>query len=573
MLRTTGDERSTRATGGAAGIRTHHVGSQVLKDLENLRACLRNMEREISLFRNIKYIACLLNPDATCDPATLEKASILIDTIVVEICQGIECRHQVLVFNAPDRIPLEHTKTAILTACGRLDTTCTARRLRISKPSTCCPIILQLQDENDAATGASMNEAHRFPSTNHQPPWPIANSIPYAVVPKPVAPSTGSNCFGAPMVPFNSQCNKLTPNNGRTPTYSALSSLSNTTLSPPPALQTDFLLYNSRKLQTSQLAQKSSFQVLKRLVRHVSKPEQWQQQLSTALVLVADLLTCCISAFHLRQTPLRSDADFRTRMQEKHHTGPIPVEEVNFPMIDGVPPNYMHSVCLGSVRNFLILLRAMPIGHKYADVLIDVSKFAVSKFAVIFGPNHLAYNIRLFSYLFNFVKLYGCLDRFSCLPYESELGHLKDYIHGPKPPAVQPCRRLVERFGLDAVEEGIFLDDVGLPLRPSATCGCHRFPHKGVIFSKNFPDNRILLDGKPVVIVDFSGSTIECQTFETFLPFYTHLVDSTDVLVFQCSDLQHTRFSASLNKISCKCLSFSYRQSRIYFPILHTLID
>ncbi|GAA54042.1 hypothetical protein CLF_111970, partial [Clonorchis sinensis] len=130
----------------------------------------------------------------------------------------------------------------------------------------------------------------------------------------------------------------------------------------------------------------------------------------------------------------------------------------------------------------------------YADVLIDVSKFAVSKFAVIFGPNHLAYNIRLFSYLFNFVKLYGCLDRFSCLPYESELGHLKDYIHGPKPPAVQPCRRLVERFGLDAVEEGIFLDDVGLPLRPSATCGCHRFPHKGVIFSKNFPDNRILLD-------------------------------------------------------------------------------
>ncbi|KAG5444795.1 hypothetical protein CSKR_204080 [Clonorchis sinensis] len=357
--------------------------------------------------------------------------------------------------------------------------------------------------------------------------------------------------------------------------------------------------------------------------------------------------------------PLRRDADFRTRKQEAHHTGPSPMEELDFPMIDGFPPDYMHSVCLGLVRKFLILLRATPIGHKarlsleswnllndtiqkqsvvlsadfprkcrgvvdldrwkaselrqfllyigpvvlrdilhpdvyecfmyfsvttfigcspffaqhYADFLIDVSKVAVSKFAVIFGPNHLVYNIHLFSHLFNFVKLYGCLDRFSCFPYESELGHLKHYIHGPKPPAVQLYRRLAERVELDAVEGGIFLDDVGLPLRPSATCGCHRFVHRGVVFSKNFPDNCILLDGKPAVIVDFSGDTIECQTFETCLPFYTHVVNSTDVLVFQCSDLQHIRRFASVNQISCKCLSFSYRQSRIYFPILHTLID
>ncbi|KER25544.1 hypothetical protein T265_07003 [Opisthorchis viverrini] len=313
-------------------------------------------------------------------------------------------------------------------------------------------------------------------------------------------------------------------------------------------------------------------------------------------------------------------------------------------MTAGFPSDYMH------MRKFLILLRAMPIGHKarlsleswnllndnieqqslalsidltrkcrgvvdldrwkaselrqfllyigpvvlrdilhpdvyecfmlftffsqhYANFLIDVSKVAVSKFAAIFGPSHLVYNIHLFSHLFNFVKLYGCLDRFSCFPYESELGHLKHYIHGPKPPAVQLYRRLSERVGLDAVERKVFLDDVGLRLRPSATAGCRRFIHRDVVFSKNFPDNCILLDGQPAVIVDFSKDTIVYQKFKTVLPFYTHVLISTDVLVFQCSDLQHTRLFASVDQISCKCLSFSRTDTRIYFPILHTLID
>ncbi|KER32054.1 hypothetical protein T265_01831 [Opisthorchis viverrini] len=99
--------------------------------------------------------------------------------------------------------------------------------------------------------------------------------------------------------------------------------------------------------------------------------------------------------------------------------------------------------------------------QNYADFLIDVSKVTVSKFAAIFGPSHLVYNIYVFSHLFDFVNLYGCLDRFSCFPYESELGHLKHYTYGPKPPAVQLYRRLAERVGLDAVEGKIFLYDVG----------------------------------------------------------------------------------------------------------------
>ncbi|GAA54228.1 hypothetical protein CLF_112777 [Clonorchis sinensis] len=105
------------------------VGSEVLNDLENLRTRVHQMENEISALRTVQSIACLLNLEATCDPTISEKASIFIDTMASEICQRIERRHQVLISNAPDRIPLKHTKTAILTACGMQDTICTARRL------------------------------------------------------------------------------------------------------------------------------------------------------------------------------------------------------------------------------------------------------------------------------------------------------------------------------------------------------------------------------------------------------------------------------------------------------------
>ncbi|KER20520.1 hypothetical protein T265_10949 [Opisthorchis viverrini] len=301
--------------------------------------------------------------------------------------------------------------------------------------------------------------------------------------------------------------------------------------------------------------------------------------------------------------PLHRDYDFRTRKQEEHHIGPSPMEELNFPMTDGLPPDYMRSVCLGLVRKFLILLRAMPIGHEARLSLeswnllndnikqqslalsfdfprkcrgvVDLDRWRTSElrqFLLYVGPValfyilhpdvyecfiHLVYNIHLFSHLFNFVKIYGCLDRFSCFPNESELAHLKHYIHGPKPPAVRLYRRLAERVGLDAVERKTFSGDV-------ATAGFHRFIHKDVVFSKIFPDNCILLDGQQAATVDFSGDTIEYQKFKTVLPFCTHVLISTDVLVFQCSDLQHTRLFASVDQISCKCLSFSCRDTQTF---------
>ncbi|KER21713.1 hypothetical protein T265_10019 [Opisthorchis viverrini] len=129
-------------------------------------------------------------------------------------------------------------------------------------------------------------------------------------------------------------------------------------------------------------------------------------------------------------------------------------------------PVVLRDILHPNVNECFILFTFFP--QHYADFLVDASKVFVSKFAAIFGPSHIGYNVYLFSHLFNLIELYRCLDRFSCFSYEPELGHLKHYIHGPKLPAVLLYRRLNERVGLDAVERKIFLDDVGLPL-PDAT--------------------------------------------------------------------------------------------------------
>ncbi|GAA55655.1 hypothetical protein CLF_108580 [Clonorchis sinensis] len=177
------------------------VGSEALNDLENLRTRMNQTKNEMSALRTIQSIACPLNPDATRDPTNLEKASILIDTIASEICQHIECRHQVRIFNAPDRIPLEHTKTAILTACGMQDTICIAQLLRKSKPSMRCPIIMQFQDEKNAArlltAQTVLSSTKKFQTLKIKAARTRVQRQLTKKLPELVAPSTSSTCADA----------------------------------------------------------------------------------------------------------------------------------------------------------------------------------------------------------------------------------------------------------------------------------------------------------------------------------------------------------------------------------------
>ncbi|CAG9817178.1 unnamed protein product [Phaedon cochleariae] len=59
----------------------------------------------------------------------------------------------------------------------------------------------------------------------------------------------------------------------------------------------------------------------------------------------------------VKNLSLRSDAEFRSKLQEDHHNGTPMIEEIpNFNMIDGFPLDYMHLICLGVVKKLLVTL-------------------------------------------------------------------------------------------------------------------------------------------------------------------------------------------------------------------------
>lgn len=53
---------------------------------------------------------------------------------------------------------------------------------------------------------------------------------------------------------------------------------------------------------------------------------------------------------------LRNDESFRGRHQPEHHLGYSPLEAIsNFKMVEQIPLDYMHLICLGIVRKLIKL--------------------------------------------------------------------------------------------------------------------------------------------------------------------------------------------------------------------------
>ncbi|KER32047.1 hypothetical protein T265_01825 [Opisthorchis viverrini] len=77
--------------------------SQLHTDLASLSARVHKMENELLSYRIMQPIACLLTPDAICDPSDLAKASVFIDMLASEITRRMESPYLLPTITGPQR--------------------------------------------------------------------------------------------------------------------------------------------------------------------------------------------------------------------------------------------------------------------------------------------------------------------------------------------------------------------------------------------------------------------------------------------------------------------------------------
>jgi len=90
----------------------------------------------------------------------------------------------------------------------------------------------------------------------------------------------------------------------------------------------------------------------------------------------------------------------------------------------------------------------------------------VSTFKIIYGEHHISHNIHGLLHIVNDVKQFGCLDNFSCFPFENYMQNLKKLLKKDDKPLQQIGRRPqeLENCGInlnnsDIEDDFIFLKD------------------------------------------------------------------------------------------------------------------
>lgn len=66
-------------------------------------------------------------------------------------------------------------------------------------------------------------------------------------------------------------------------------------------------------------------------------------------------------SFPKTDAQLRTDTSFMNRTDEEHHKGVSPFVALNIGMVTHFPLDYMHLVCLGVTKRFLLLLMTGPL--------------------------------------------------------------------------------------------------------------------------------------------------------------------------------------------------------------------
>ena len=228
--------------------------------------------------------------------------------------------------------------------------------------------------------------------------------------------------------------------------------------------------------------------------------------------------------------------------------------------------NFMYFSVLSYIGSNPALCKA------YANFLKLSAKFAIQKFANIYGEQHIIYNIHNFMHMFDKVEKYGSLDNYSSFPFESYLGKLKKLVRGCNNPAVQIYRRLREdyTYHTERDTQAVFDESQSRPIEVNVKDGMSIVVNNTYISIKT-GNNSVIIKEKPAVVFHFDSVHVFYKTFNCVAPFYSLPLPSNHLYVYQCSHLSSDVQKSLIKDIFCKCFCIPFGDSFVFVPILHSM--
>ena len=206
----------------------------------------------------------------------------------------------------------------------------------------------------------------------------------------------------------------------------------------------------------------------------------------------------------------------------------------------------------------------------YAVVAANIIDKFIRNFSRLYGRSQMVYNVHVLSHLVDCCARHGCLDQFSCFPFESYMYKIKRFVVGRTNVLSQIDRRCSE------VGNGDLINECRMPRYLSTSSDVPQLLVNGSIVTCTMPDNIVIVDGKPGQIVsivradDRNNPFICVSFFRSYNNFYFHCFPSSNFYIFKVGTLDTAFSEYPVSAILYKCIKVPLGDRHLVIPLLHT---
>lgn len=304
--------------------------------------------------------------------------------------------------------------------------------------------------------------------------------------------------------------------------------------------------------------------------------------------------SCRLSAANIRKLSLEimiickqfpSDFNRKVRKIEDYHfwkatefrnfllyVGPVVLQNI-------LPKKYYQHFLLFSAA---ITILINPSCENDIDIAELMLKKFVTSFALLYGVEHMVYNVHNLSHLAAEARANGRLDEFSAFPYENHLGKIKRIVRKNDRPMEQISNRNEER--LDLIK--VFPIVTKQPVPFGEILGTDDNDHFDTFWSgigfqggkikTDSKNNAVLLNNNKSMIIDFVASKnnemfVIGKLIKNTFPLYSVMGLTSHYLNISFGTVSVDMCVIPISMIKRKCLAFSHKKYICTIPLLHSL--